>query len=136
MERPFFNSSIEMLEAELNQQAGNHVGLETLLAELSHRSTERAKKLRSRVEAALGHASQRALTAERTIESKTNSVEHPNTAVIEDDKNRIKARVESEKRSTLTNYASDILSAWTALEVLTPQAFRPPEKHLDRKSVV
>lgn len=48
----------------------------------------------------------------------------------EEEKKRIREKIEREKRKTLSNNPEDILQGWKAMEVLNPQAFRLPEKNL------
>ena len=50
--------------------------------------------------------------------------------MTEEEKNRVREKIALEKHKVLSNEAPDILRSWTALEVLTPQAYRPPEKDL------
>src|SRR5690606_7144613 len=140
--RPFFNKSIHQLEAVLSENRTDPEFLKVLQDELSYRSTDRAKKLKSHVDALLmeqpekQHFPPAVTTVNVTPQGKVSPMPASKTGAIqnfsmtEEDKNRVREKVELEKRKTLSNEAPDILRSWTALEVLTPQAYRPPEKHL------
>ena len=147
MDRPFFNSPIAELEREYEARPGDMALLETLEAELVHRQTPRGRALAAKVVARLGEISTRRSTARNTASTKAAT---PATATSENAKRAgaspaAAVRLEpiaptSEPKSypPVTNTPDGILSAWTALEVLSPPSFRRPE-HLaggDRTAVV
>jgi hypothetical protein len=120
MQRPFFNESIVKLEAYFEDKKGDQSFLAQLETELSHRSTERAQKLKAKVQ--------------KAIESKVNSPRSLNQnlaiamkEVIETNAIPIENAIHNGNNRPATNRPHDIVAAWTALEVLSPQSFRKPE---------
>lgn len=61
MSRPFFKKSIYELETALSENSADQAFLEVLHSELLRRSTERARKLRVRVEALIANKPKRVL---------------------------------------------------------------------------
>lgn len=116
MTRPYFNYTIEQLELELSSRYQTRELFSALLAELSHRNTPRAQKLMVQ----LKELQEKQTTHEKT----TPPVSAPMTKPMEP----ITA-----KRATLEpvilskENSENILSAWTSLEVLSPQTFIKPE---------
>lgn len=109
--RPFFNDSIEKLEAYFEDRLKDKDFLQLLYAELCYRSTQRAIKLRDRVENALR------LTTENTTNVPSSTIHTP----------LIESNIETVTTIPTSNSANNILAAWTALEVLSPQTFRQPK---------
>ncbi|WP_165191650.1 DEAD/DEAH box helicase [Caulobacter soli] len=136
MDRPFFNSPIAELERQFAARPGDTAFLETLEAELVHRKTDRGRALAVQVGASLAYlaASMRrdqapapvvlASTASLTADS------GPATAPKTGARPGLDARapLETTPFPPVTNAPAGILSAWTALEVLSPPGFRRPEK--------
>jgi hypothetical protein len=149
MTRKYFHSSIQELEALLNVPENNVQVLRELQEELKHRTTERAARLRNRVIERLGGS--KAATSlpqlQNSIEFSlfsSNQYELPAPSPSEQASGRaqgsiakpavttetLRVAIKKEPRQSLpsiTNRPDEILSAWTALEVLSPQAFRRPE---------
>src|SRR5215213_332727 len=149
MNRRYFRSSIHELETLFENRKDDGSVLKALQDELAHRKTERAAKLRGRVVMRLTQLGictsastllQHSLQFEGVPNIKSDpivevyadmlvvpqkSADHPdptNTA--------LRARVKNHSQCAippLTNAPESILSAWTALEVLSPQTFRKPE---------
>jgi hypothetical protein len=106
MNRRYFHSSIPGLEALFENRKDDGSVLKALQDELTHRKSERqgAPNIKS----------------DSIVESYADKLAVP-----------LRARVRNHsQRATppLTNAPESILSAWTALEVLSPQTFRKPEE--------
>lgn len=116
MNRPFFNDSIIKLEASFEERKSDLAFLKLLAEELSFRSSERAKKLNIRVTNLLQSSDHRVQTGQSqftyspTVSFSFSSLDNYQNQNIKPDMN-----------IHLTNHASDILSSWIALEVLSPQ---------------
>lgn len=143
MTRRYFRSSIHELETLFENRRDDSSVLKALEDELTHRKTERAAKLRYRVSMRLmqlgicgSSVKQQSLEfaglpvngngrlVQPRIDTSTplqTSGEHsvPNSSTLN-------ARTKHSHPVT-TNAPESILSAWTALEVLSPQHFRRPE---------
>lgn len=149
MNRRYFRSSIHELETLFENRKDDGSVLKALQEELAHRKTERAAKLRGRVMMRLTQLGtctfastlqQHSLqfggvpNIERkpiveayadTLAVPQKSDDHPDPtstalgALVKDHSQRA--------IPPLTNAPESILSAWTALEVLSPQTFRKPE---------
>lgn len=108
MHRPLFNDSLAALEAQLAERQTDPEWLHLLAKELTFRSTKKARDLQVQVtrllEASAGPA---------VVSRVENVLPKP----------ELRLNVEDFKRP-VTNYPQDILSAWAALEVLSPQTFR------------
>jgi hypothetical protein len=132
MARPFFNSSITELEAAFTSRRHDLVFLNTLAEELRHRTTDKARKLREAVERA---------------RAQHGSAVPPNDSGASQDPNRPQREPPPEENRSprdgprnpppeppppiplppISNRPEEILSTWTALEVLSPPTFRRPE---------
>lgn len=112
--RPYFQVSIAQLESLFDQAGGDIGRLQALADELDHRESKRAASLRDHVAGRLRNA--RADAQARPPERH----EFPPTAAPPPSKpmNRPLLAADSPQ---------GILSAWTALEALSPQTFRRPE---------
>lgn len=164
MKRPHFQSRIADLEALFDKSRADRATLDALLHELSHRSVDRAQRLKQRVAQALG-------TLEKVPEPEVGagarrSPSHPSAirtepgavptrleevgrlnmpddirvAVSDQDRQEqapsnifvravVAPFVSRAPRRPADSYAdrpADILSAWTALEVLSPYTFAKP----------
>ena len=156
MARRFFRSSIYELEALFKEKNNNVDILLALEEEVSHRKTERAARLRNQVKERLvvlrpGTSSREQASAgpqslqsfqhqsvSGTHEEQQSShphILHPETPVVS-----IPSSAEGEPSPLppITNRPDDVLSAWTALEVLSPQLYTWPEDLSggDKKRVV
>lgn len=147
MARRFFSSSIQELEALFKEQNDSLELLQALHEELMHRKTERAARLRTRV---TGHlAALRSGTSAREQTSRKFPIfpqhqyqpssrlhgEQPSShsqppltkASATREPPQTEARITAPPLLPITNRPGEILSAWTALEVLSPPAYVRPE---------
>lgn len=137
MTRPFFKHGIEALEAEFNRRLDDIPFLEKLLDELEYRSTQRAARLRSRVTAYLsrGQAAaadegttpplqQSELLTDEPSDWEPNEVPSPEESPVTDASITERHDEKRPELPPITNDAVSVLTAWTALEVLSPPAFR------------
>ncbi len=140
MSRPLLSSSIEAMEALFVQSGSNAVQLRQLYEELAYRTTKRAAKLRLQVEKQLESPKVKPpvnkLPEQIPIPLSSPSPEKPAspqpapkaqmpaTPQVCCKQNDSK---EPQAFPPITNRPENILSAWTALEVLSPQNFNRPE---------
>jgi hypothetical protein len=138
MARTFFKSSIQDLEALFKRENDNLKLLQALHEELTHRKTLRAARLRNQVMARLTALKTETSSREQSSqESASSSDEEPPSHSSQASPNKTSATSESpqaEARTAppsplppITNGPEDILSAWTALEVLSPPDYVRPE---------
>jgi AAA domain len=148
MARTFFSSSIQELEALFSEQNDSLELLHALQAELTHRKTERAARLRTQVTERLtalrsGISSREQTSQELPLfpqhhhQSASRSHEEPPSHHPQPLPAAAPAPSETpraEGRTTpppplppITNRPGEVLSAWTALEVLSPPAYVRPE---------
>lgn len=134
MNRPFFNRSIEALEAEFTRREDDAPFLRALLDELEYRSTQRAVRLRSRVAERLSRedgtsdegTTRPGMEAEPPAHEPDN-LEPDQPPIAEESPAAAFSGPRKQKRTELppvTNDAISVLTAWSALEVLSPPAFR------------
>ena len=120
MVRRFFNASIQDLEGAFTQHRSDADFLNEIVGELNHRSTDRARKLRSVVEAQL---------AKLTAEIAGPKPLTPSPAQAPSSSNGTNRPSDFENLGPLppiTNTPEQILATWTALEILSPPPFRQP----------
>lgn len=113
-ERRFFKNSIEDLERLVEASTTDTNVLGDIQDELENRSTDRARRLAERVDQLLSVSE---------LEAREPPPEKPTTASP--------GQVPLPRRGAdppVTNTADGILSAWTALEVLSPPTFQRPER--------
>lgn len=124
MTRPYFQTSIEELEREFESRGDEPLVLSALLNELNYRNTLRAARLRQRVQQRFTSAPGRlAASAERSAQQ----VEIPREETLQPEMPRVERLAPSEY-PPITNTPEGVLSAWTALEVLSPPSqFTRPE---------
>lgn len=148
MNRKYFHSLIKDLESLFENGQHDQALLRDLQEELTHRKTDRAAKLRLRVNALLTGTQARS-----TQKSMQQSIDFPTISpnvttpvlpkpVLSESEERASPRADTATSATLRasirnnpqpsppsvdNSAESILSAWIALEVLSPPAFRRPE---------
>ena len=159
MNRRYFHSSIHDLETLFENQKDDGSVLKALQHELTHRKTERAAKLSHRIamrlaqlgtctfastlqQASLQFETVPNITSDGIVEACADRLMVPQKSVGHPDptSSTLQARVKDHSRRPtppVTNAPESILSAWTALEVLSPPAFRRPEDLAsgDRKRV-
>jgi hypothetical protein len=114
MTRPYFNYTIEQLELEFANRQQNRELMSALLTELSHRNVPRARKLMVKL-----------------IEHQENQVPNEKTVLSLSAPKPIEtinpSRAPLEPVVLSKENSENILSAWTCLEVLSPQTFIKPE---------
>ena len=138
--RPYLSLGIVDLEKRFDQERDDADFLNRLLHELDHRTTQRAKKLRTRAIQAKGVAPK-----QKQVRKKTPQPQVPETVASnvtselsqpKPDSRSSKPAVDLAPMPVFTRARTDIeglsepervLSSWTALEVLSPQSFRKPE---------
>lgn len=126
--RPYFQKSIKELEALFAKQSSDTVVLANLKAELAFRSTKRAKTLEDEVIKADQGSRKTQAKGEQwriTEAPRQTTMELP---PVEQTKSEIKKtklkRSDLGPKPAVENTAQDILRAWTALEVLSPQGYK------------
>lgn len=135
MTRPFFNHGIQALEAEFARRRDDTPFLQALLDELEYRSTQRAADLRNRVTECLARADV-APDGQAPAELEA-APPAADTFHFDEDEGTITDEIPAADESvaepdddtrpefpTVTNDAASVLTAWTALEVLSPPSFR------------
>lgn len=125
MKRPYFNKSIVELEQTYRANTNNPAVCQALLDELSHRNTKRAQILYSKIDAVND--------IEENPDERENIEPWINTSSPHAEENNIVTPTKVKKftpkhfidsKPETTNHPQDILCAWTALEVLSPQGYR------------
>jgi hypothetical protein len=148
MARTFFYSSIQELEALFKEQNDSLDFLRALQEELTHRKTERAARLRNQVTERLTMLRSGTSSREETSQELPFIPKHQHQSASRSHEEQLlhhpqsppaKAPATSEtpraEASTaplpplppITNRPEGVLSAWTALEVLSPPAYVRPE---------
>lgn len=132
--RPYFNKSIKELEKTFNDNRSESETLNRLIHELEFRSTQRALALKKQVQAAnTGHSPNSASQKPEPTANQIGSAprepvlpngEHPkpHEPIIQPE--TIKVTAKPVPKPPIKNDAQDILRAWTALEVLSPQGYQ------------
>lgn len=133
MARPFFNHPIDKLECFFREHRSERELLRKLTNELGHRSTDRARKLCApplkRLRELNGESPAEVdLFRERRTEPppvtpKFEAAE-PDEAMASPPKTSPLPRPDPCPLPPITNTPENILSAWTAFEVLSPPSFR------------
>jgi len=117
MNRPYLNQTIEQLEFKFALEKQNNEFLSILLTELSHRNSTRARKLMAQVLEKFDEVKEENKTEDKLEEHSEKQISNYPKIEIE------------EITQELTHKAGyNILSAWSALEVLSPQTFLKPEQ--------
>ncbi len=129
--RPYFNKSINDLEALFTQNGGDDEVLANLTAELGYRSTPRAFVLKKKVIAANERVPARKPESQRKPPPKPQQKGEAKQQTFElkpspKAKTTLR-RVDLGPKPTVANAPQDILRAWTALEVLSPQGYKREE---------
>ena len=126
--RPLRTAKIQDLEAEFRTRLTDHAFLGQLAAELAHRSARSAARLRGEVEQLLaGLAADAPTSWLLPADRRTGTV--PPVPKGDSPPAAAARLLRSEVRAAqpMDNAPGAILSAWTALEVLSPQSFVRPE---------
>lgn len=125
--RPLLSKSIVELEAMYEASGTDKKTADLLSAELNHRTTQKAAALKQRI------ASDQGKNNSPIPKAKTTPTETPRSSPPSKRLEPTPVRAASPTRPVasrpiemppITNKATDILSAWTALEVLSPQGFK------------
>ena len=149
MNRRYFRSSIPELETLFENGKDDGPVLKALEDELAHRKTERAAKLRRRVAmrlTQLGICTSSSMLKQHSLDfgsvpvNGNDRIVQPRTDTLmalkksSHNSERVSATLRARQKnhsqqtvSPITNEPESILSAWIALEVLSPQTFRKPE---------
>ncbi|WP_420410581.1 DEAD/DEAH box helicase [Hoeflea sp.] len=131
--RPYFNKSIKELEEAFKDNRSDGETLNRLVHELGFRSTQRALALKKEVEAAntgqLSKPAPQKPAHQPEIKAKQPQPtlpfsEHPKPSETVKPPEPIKTVIKLVAKPPIENDAQDILRAWTALEVLSPQGYR------------
>ncbi|WP_454062563.1 DEAD/DEAH box helicase [Candidatus Nitrospira salsa] len=128
MSRPFFNKSISDLEIAYQNNLADPAFCQKLLYELTHRSTKRAQNLKNKIVAR--NEVPREVTPRKLPKKSAEALEMPNEdevipIVVEEPQVYMPPpKVEVGPKPAITNDPQNILRSWTALEVLSTQAYR------------
>lgn len=124
--RPFIQKSIMELEKAYEKRADDKKFCQQLLGELQHRKTKRAQNLKSKVLAANKPLPQ--TTAQPPQENLIPPVQAPTAEppqnIVPPQTVELPAQINTAPKPAITNDPKNILRAWTALEVLSPQSYR------------
>ncbi|MGK6317188.1 DEAD/DEAH box helicase [Neorhizobium sp. DT-125] len=133
--RPLIQKGVAELEKLFDQRRNDPDFLNDLLEELSERKTQRAQELRQRAVQARGTIAQRPGSRIDTSEPAAESpiivaakpVGRPTSPIPRPVSASAKTIRPTLERPSVSNDPGSILSAWTAMEVLSPPSFRKPE---------
>jgi hypothetical protein len=138
-ERPYFTWPIIQLEALFDRSREDPSVLRSILHELDHRGSDRSSRLRDRVSTTqaqlpdrlsehhdVGETGTPLHPVAEDIEYKSEASSQPSQAIVAS-----KASPREKPDRIITDEPQSILSAWTALEVLSPQTYRKPSDLTD-----
>lgn len=111
LSRPHFQKSIAELERAYGSNKNDPAFCQSVLDELSHRSTQRAQNLREKVKAANDAQPKYRHEPRKEPQFEAKQFDTP-------------PKVEIGPKPAVTNDPQNILRTWTALEVLSPQGYR------------
>jgi len=134
--RPYFKLSISDLESIFEAAHSEKAICQALVDELSHRSTDRAATLLKKIQKTLKEVRTEELTPSSTL-SKASAPSNPLPQSSESASppartseplpaNPVQRTQPQKAAPAVTNKPANILSAWTALEALSPQTYRRP----------
>jgi hypothetical protein len=134
-DRPYFKHSIAELESLFAQSKGNPDALSEIHNELKHRETQRAKRLYDKLLDAMGalplsHKMPVAAISPNRGQSRKTAPAKPPIAIEVPDTDQAhgpSSITQPTQRPVSNNLPESILSAWVALEALSPQTYRKPE---------
>lgn len=135
--RPFFSKSIIDLETMFSERQNEQDFLLSLKYELQFRHVHRAKQLNVLVLEALKVSNQLKSTAAKPVKNveaiiiKTESISVPKQATPPQralEEKHFISKLKTISPPEVKDKPDDILSAWTAVEVLSPQSFKKPEE--------
>lgn len=138
--RKYFKHKIVELEAVYERASDDFAVLEELEEELSHRSTQRAKKLLAQVQKSLhgeGAENDQGVISEQPSPEKPKPAANQNAEaddeasiewekVTAQDPNKFDTEHDDSPAEELTNNPLNILDTWTILEALSPQTYKKP----------
>ena len=133
--RPFFSKSIMDLETMFSERQNEQDFLVALKYELQFRNVNRAKQLNALVVEELKVSSQVKSTVVKPVKNvdpliiQTTSISVPIQAALPEP--LLKEKIKTLKTIVppeIKDKPDDILSAWTGIEVLSPQSFKKPEE--------
>lgn len=119
VERPFFNSKIDELSREYSDRMNDIRFLELLVHELGFRSTVAARNL------------QKQASARIELLRKQTAPASPAVAKSEPGSKASAPEPPLHQPARLAEWPGNLMAAWTALEVLSPQTFRKVEDIVD-----
>ena len=133
--RPFFQNSIQQLETAFQNNKDDTVFCNSLLVELKHRSTKRAQNLKSEISKAVDTQTIIAIPPPEVFPPEINTLKPPKTLAPPEAKPQTPPTTvlppfndaptrKIKPKPAVTNEPQNILRAWTALEVLSPQSYR------------
>lgn len=130
MARKYFRLSIQELEVLFKTQNNNIDALQAIQDELTHRTTDRAARLRNQVTERLAALLRKSTSPPKeTLQKPPRTAPHqtrPMPPVYEDHGPPIQPppdKISSATLPPITNRPEEVLSAWTALEVLSPPSY-------------
>lgn len=128
--RSLFQKSVKELEELFEDKKQDHEFLYTLVDELKHRKTNRAVKLKGIALGAIGNDEvvQNKPTNQSKKENPKKSEEEPISDDYEDGfKISLEDYTPADTPPKISNEAGNILSSWTAIEILSPQSYKHPQ---------
>ncbi|MCP3957251.1 MAG: hypothetical protein GY719_05310 [bacterium] len=146
-DRPFLTLGITELEVFFEKEGNGLAALDELLNELTHRSTQRAKRLESRARHAKQKLREFASPSVKPATHRSVSIPESSRPIRQDSRPAppmpsVEPEVEDSSKPSpdppvrpwkprvkppVTNSPGEILSAWIAQEVLSPLTYRKPE---------
>ena len=126
--RPYFNYSFKQLEEEFDNNQNNQEVLEKIANELSFRKSKKAVLLKDKITNTIIAAFPN-ITKHKRAEEKNIETNKTPEFIENDASQQIFEKLELNKilQRSLTNKTTDILSAWGALEILSPVTFNKKE---------
>ncbi|OCP17576.1 MULTISPECIES: AAA domain-containing protein [unclassified Ensifer] len=151
--RPLIQKGVAELEKLFDQRRDDSHFLDNLIEELSERRTQRAQELRQRAMQAKGTVAQRSTSRVLSLEPAREAppvvtvaaMERPALPLAGAGAATMMTNRPALERPLVHNDSGNVLSAWTAMEVLSPPSFRKPEElaggdrsrivHIDRDTL-
>lgn len=132
-QRPLFNKSIKELEIIYQNSAGDADVQNTLLNELGFRSTARALQLKDKIEKSRDSIPSQEVPRQapsppnKKVESPESLIQEPPKPIVQQPQELPLPKFTPGPKPPITDKTQDILRAWTALEVLSPQGYKREE---------
>lgn len=139
-DRPYFKFSFKQIEDEFANNQTNHIILENIVVELSFRNNKKAITLKDKITeiiASSPKASEKKDKSDKPIPSKKIDPIKETDLFMNIPSQPIFKKLELSEISQrpLNNNIEDILSAWSALEILSPVTFNKKEDLLKNKDI-